>query len=83
MSNIYITNYNFYNSNVRLRFNNSDCKNTSMIKYNYTMPNLDKYNRRKSDIRQITQDFKRNLKNYIANSIRGKLNSDSEDDMDD
>ena len=85
MSNIYSTNYNFYDSNVRFVFNNSGCKNTSTIKYDYTKPNSDKYNRRKGDIGKITKDFQRGINNYTRNlvdSIFSNMQGDSEDDMD-
>ena len=86
MSNIYTTNYNFNNCRVRFVINNSDCQNTSTIKYNNTMPNSDKYNRRKSDIRQIKQNFKRDIKNYTRNlvgSILGRMRVDPEDEDED
>ena len=76
MSSINVTNYNIYDSYVRLRVDNSNCNNTSSLKYNCSMPDSNKYNRRKSDIRQVTQNFKRGLKNYIVNSMMGALKDD-------
>ena len=80
MTTIYANNLNLSNCNVRLIFNNPDAKNTSAIKYQYTMPNS-----RNNDYSSISKNFSRSIKSYTRNLISSIMSGLSKDmgDMDD